>query len=301
MAKYHRPVLLKEVLELLQVKEGEKYIDGTLGSAGHAIEILKRGGELLGIDRDAEMIKIAKGRLEEALRIGGQACSSGPWQIAKGNFGNIKKIAEDHNFKPVDGIILDLGISSLQLKSFKRGFSFNDEGPLDMRVDPLASGKTAANLVNTLSENELSNVFTNLVQEEFAGAIASAIVRSRRLKKIRAAKDLAEVIERVKKKKGKLHPATKVFLALRILVNDEFENLRGAIKGGIGLLKEGGRFLIISFHSGEDRIVKLEFKKLVEAARAKWVTRKPIVSSFLEIRENPLARSAKLRVIEGIA
>ncbi len=290
MNKYHQPVLLKETLELLQVRKDEKYIDATLGSGGHSLEIIKRGGLLLGIDWDPEMIKIVKGRFS--------ACPNALWQLKEGNFKDLKKIAEAAGFLGAAGMIADLGLSSLQIKNFNRGFSFQDQGSLDMRLNPGLT-RTAKDLINSLNQDELSEIFQRLVQEKLARPIAQSVVKSRRLRPIATAKDLAEIIERVKPRvKGKLHPATKVFLALRILVNQEFENLKALLEASLEVLKPGGRLLIISFHSGEDRLVKLEFRKLKKQKKALLLTKKPIEAGAKEVAANPLARSAKLRAIE---
>ena len=290
---FHKPVLLKEAIEFLAVKSGEKYIDATLGGGGHTEAILKSGGILLGIDCDPEAIAAARRRLSSA-------CPGASWRLIRGNFENLKEIAMSNNFFPAAGILFDLGVSSYQLETPQRGFSFNLEGPLDMRMDPDLK-VTAADLINCLSENELTEIFFKFGEERFSRRIANAICRARQVAPIKAANELAEVILRVRPKRGRFdrsHPATRCFQALRIAVNDELNNLKKALPQALEILKPGGRLVVLSFHSLEDRIVKNFLKEKAKEKEIKILTKKPIRPSEKEIEENPRSRSAKLRAGE---
>lgn len=304
----HFPVLLKEVIDGLDVKVGKRYIDATLGDAGHALEIVRKGGLLLGIDRDPEAVKRARVRLKQACpasyqKIGGKKISKDKLQpiIRQGNFNSLKSIAIKNGFKTVKGVLFDLGISSCQLESRKRGLSFLMDSPLDMRLDPSVK-KSAKNLVNKLSEKELYGIFTRNAQEELARPIAKAIISSRDLKPITKTRELVNIILKVKPRtrSDKLHPATKVFLALRIEVNNEIENLKQGIEQALEILNIGGKLAVISFHETEDRIVKQVFKREKRKGRALVLAKKPITPSDNELRYNPRSRSAKLRVLEKI-
>ncbi len=262
---YHIPVLLKEVLEALDVKPGKKYIDCTFGGGGHFRAIQKAGGIVLGIDQDPE----AKAPVH-------------------GNFAHLKKIAVEAGFNAVDGILMDLGVSSHQLETDYRGFSFNREANLDMRMDPKNQTVTSADLVNAGSEKELANLFWKFGEERANRAVAKAIVEAR---PITTTNRLAEIVLRVRKHspKDRTHPATRIFQALRIAVNNELENLEEALPQVMELLKPGGKLVVISFHSLEDRIVKNFMKK------------SPLIRPTKEeIEQNPRARSGKLRIYEKI-
>lgn len=290
---FHEPVLAAEVLEHLQVKSGRQYIDATVGGGGHGIEILKLGGRLLGIDGDPEAIKAARKRFSTA-------CPNASWQIAQGNFVHLKKISQQCGFEKVAGILFDLGVSSYQLENAERGFSFNLEGPLDMRMDP-GLEVTAADLVNGLNSGELNELFIKHGQEHHSWRISQAICNARRIAPIKTCRQLVEIIEKsvpVKARYGRLHPATRCFQALRIAVNDELNNLRAVLPQVLELLKKEGRIVVISFHSGEDRIVKQFFRQEEKNGKIKIITKKPVRPSLEEIRENPRARSAKMRVAE---
>lgn len=293
MVEFHEPVLLKEVVDFLRVEEGEKYIDATVGGGGHTEAILKLGGKILAIDCDPEAIKAARRYLASACPPG-KHCS---WRLVSGNFKDLYQIAKKANFLNVSGILFDLGVSSYQLEKGKRGFSFNQEGPLDMRMDPKLK-VTAADLINGLNKGELNEIFTKFGQEHFSRRIAEAVCRARGLKPIKTTRQLAEIISQAVPKKGRLHPATRVFLALRIAVNDELNNLKKALPQALGLLKPKGRLAIISFHSGEDRIVKHFFKEQGEKGELTIITKKPVQPTIEEVERNPRSRSAKLRVIE---
>lgn len=321
----HIPVLLKETIEGLSVKAGGRYVDGTLGRAGHTSEILKRGGLVLGIDRDEQALKEVREKFESAAA---EAARSTGLKVAKGNHGDLKEVANEHGWTSVDGILLDLGVSSPQLDEAGRGFSFLREGPLDMRMDR-SRGLTAADLVNGESAERLEEIFREWGEEPQARRIARGIVRERELgsaaggaprgtvgrRRFETTKDLADFIEGLIGRHGGHHPATRVFQALRMEVNDEMGELERALEGGLELLAPGGRFAIITFESLTDRVVKKFFASHVgkmrslqqggevwegEEPRVKAVTRKAVTATEEELAVNPRSRSAKLRVIEKI-
>ena len=294
----HIPVLLKETVDALAVKAGGRYVDGTLGRAGHAKEIIARGGEVLGIDRD-----------EQALREVGEVAGL---KAVKGRHGDIEEIAHENGWDEVDGVLLDLGVSSPQLDEAGRGFSFRGEGPLDMRMDR-SCGPSAADLVNFESAERLEEIFRTWGEEPNARRIARAIVAERVPRPFRTTTDLANFVERLVGKHGGRHPATRVFQALRMEVNDEMGELERALQGGLRLLKDGGRFAVISFESLTDRTVKRFFaahagRKVSlqqggwrwegESPRVRAVAKKAVTASDGEARINPRARSARLRTIE---
>ncbi len=303
----HVPVLKEEVVAHLAPRPGGRYIDATVGAGGHAEAILERSapdGRLLGIDRDPSALEVAGERLS---RFGRRVT------LVHGSFRELGRLARAHTFTGVDGILFDLGYSSLQLEDPRRGFSFHAEGPLDMRFDPEAP-VTAADLVNKLPEEELARLIARYGEERFARRIARAIVRHR---PIHTARELGELIARVvgRRRGVRLHPATRTFQALRIAVNDELNALEAALPQAIALLRPGGRLAVISFHSLEDRLVKHVFRReatdclcpphvLVcqcgHRASLRVITRKPITPSNEEVRRNPRARSAKLRVAERL-
>ncbi len=278
----HVPVLLREVGELLRVRPNGKYIDATVGEGGHAQEILRRGGRVLGIDQDPAILAVARRRLGPKVR------------LAQGNFREIAAIAKERGFTEVAGVLLDLGISSWQLEKSGRGFSFQRDEPLDMRLSPQLT-VTAADLLNGLNRNELEELFQKYGEEKRARLLAAAVVRARSLKPFRTTFDLVRVVEKVVRKRGRTHPATKIFQALRIAVNDEIGSLRSALPRAFEVLGRGGRLAVISFHSLEDREVKRFFRKMAEENRGVILTEKPIRPTEKEIAENPRARSARLR------
>ncbi|MCL6096477.1 MAG: 16S rRNA (cytosine(1402)-N(4))-methyltransferase RsmH [Patescibacteria group bacterium] len=296
MSNFHTSVLLKEAIDLLQVKKGEKYIDATLGGAGHALQIIKRGGLVLGIDCDEEALEHVEKSQKSKVK-------SQKLILAKGNFRNLEEIARSNNFNKVAGIIFDLGVSSFQIENGKRGFSFLKDGPLDMRMDK-SLGVKASDLINSLPKGELYEIFTKLGEEHRARAISDGIVSTRRIAPIKTTGDLSSVIQKVLGIKGEITDFTKaniskrVFQALRIAVNDELENLRVALPKSLELLESGGRVEVISFHSLEDRIVKRSFMEFEKTNMGRIIIKKPIVSSKEELEKNPRARSAKLRVFE---
>lgn len=301
MEAKHRPVLLEETVGALSVRPGGRYVDGTLGRAGHTQAILARGGVVLGIDRDDAALSDVG-----ALGLNGLT-------VAKGNHGDVASIARAHGWDAVDGVLLDLGVSSPQLDEAERGFSFLREGPLDMRMDQ-SGGETAADLVNGADAERLAEIFRTLGEEPQARRIARALVAAREKgTRFATTTDLADFVERLIGRHGGHHPATRVFQALRMAVNDELGELVRALDGGLAILKPGGRFAVITFESLSDRIVKRFFAAHVgkmralqqggeawegDEPKARAVTRKAVVAGAAELELNPRARSAKLRVIE---
>jgi 16S rRNA (cytosine1402-N4)-methyltransferase len=294
----HVPVMVAEVVAALAPRPGGRYIDATVGGGGHALAVLQAarpGGRLLGIDADPAALVATADRLAEAgLREHAVLCH--------GSFADLAVIAGETGFINVDGILFDLGVSSYQLDTPERGFSFAADGPLDMRLDP-TQGSTAADLVNTLSERELADVIFQYGEEHAARRIARAIVERRRTQPFQRTADLAAVIARVVGgRRGRIHPATRTFQALRIAVNRELDRLAAALPQAVHLLAPGGRLVVISFHSLEDRIVKQFMRAEAEGATPRLVinTKKPVVATDDEVATNPRARSAKLRVATRI-
>ncbi len=296
MNNYHTSVLLQETIENLQIQDGCMYIDATMGGAGHTTEILKKGGIVLSIDADQDAIDNAAQKFSEDKDL---AKYKYQLTIAKGNFKDIRKIAQQHGFKKVRGILFDLGVSSHQFNIAERGFSFMHEGPLDMRMDRDLKVQ-AKDLINSLTRGELYELFTKLGEERYARAIAEHIIRSRQIKPIETTIQLAEIVRKAVPIHGEMNPATRIFQALRIAINDELNVLREALPQAMELLESGGRLVVISFHSLEDRIVKQEFIHLKNEGQGEIITKKPITPSEEEIRVNKRSRSAKLRVFQKI-
>lgn len=286
MSDYHKSVLLQETIDGLNVQTGKKYIDCTLGAGGHTAEIVKRGGVVLGIDQDSDALDEAKRNLTGL-----------PVTIVYGNFAHLLTIARENGFGKVGGVLFDIGVSSHQLESAERGFSFLQDSPLDMRMDTNLQ-VTAADLVNGLTKGELAELFLKYGEEKFAHRIAQNIARQREKGPITTTKELADIIYRSYPVKGKIHPATRVFQALRIAVNDELHSLEEVLPQALELLESNGRIAVISFHSLEDRIVKNVFKGFAESGLGKIITDKPIEPSLSEQEENKRSRSAKLRIFE---
>jgi 16S rRNA (cytosine1402-N4)-methyltransferase len=301
----HKSVLLGESLELLAPRDGEVFVDATLGLGGHSEAILSAARtELIGIDQDTAAIAYAKRRLEG---FGDRV------RIVHANFSEIRGVLSAEKIEKVDGIIADLGVSSIQLDSEERGFSFRFDAPLDMRMDTDSGDDTAADLLETLSEVEIANVIYEYGEERASRRIAKWIVERReRGEPIRTTRELADLVARAVKrgKKDKIHPATRTFQALRIAVNREIEILEQFIRDSIDLLKINGRLAIITFHSLEDRIVKQTFQKMAgkcfcppripqcvcgAVKIVEILTRKPVIPDEIEMQENPRSRSAKLR------
>jgi len=301
----HTPVLLNETIKALDVQAGGRYIDCTVGGGGHAAAILENsspGGQLLGIDADPEAVKTARVKLEAY----GKSVL-----VLNDNFINLEAICIKHDFVPVHGILFDLGLSSLQLSGSGRGFSFQQDAPLDMRFNP-EQRISAADIVNTSSEAELAYIIRTYGEESCGYRVAHRIVRERPLK---TTAELVRIIEQIIPRKGKIHPATKTFQALRIAVNHELENLEAALKQAVRLLGFEGRLVVISYHSLEDRIVKRfmqqESKGCIcppgtpscickHTPSLKLVSRRVITPSLEEVSNNPRSRSARLRIAERI-
>lgn len=288
---FHKPALLKESIKFLKVKTGNIYFDLTVGGGGLSLEILKKGGKVFALDQDPEAVDFAKKRLTSA-------CPSGVLKVVKANFTTLEEQVQRFELPKPAGILLDLGTSHFQIKKSGRGFTFEGEEPLDMRMDPDLA-VTAADLINALSKKELYELFNKLAEEKRAFQIASHIVRARREKPIRTTKELSDLVVRVYHgRRGKLHPATKVFQALRIAVNDELNCLREVLPQALAILKSQGRLVVISFHGLEDRIVKQFFKERERKGELNILTKKPIRPTREEVLENPRARSACLRAAE---
>jgi 16S rRNA (cytosine1402-N4)-methyltransferase len=301
MDLYHTSVLLGETIELLVIKAGERYIDATIGGGGHTEAIIDRGGIVLGIDQDQEALDHVQQKFstkEYTSDEGNPEEMTKKLFLAKGNFKDIDRIAKDNNFTPVAGILFDLGVSSHQLDTAERGFSIQKDGPLDMRMDADLQVK-AADLINILTKGELYELFHKLGEERFARTIANNIVRTRRVKPIRTTKELAAVISKaVPYQKSQIDPSTRVFQALRIAVNDELHSLEEVLPKSLKILQSGGRVVVISFHSLEDRIVKHTFKGWESENLGRSVTKKPLTAKDDEMQHNRRSRSAKLRVFE---
>ena len=311
METQHVPVLLAEAIEHLNCKPNGIYLDATLGSGGHAYTILKDNPQikwLIALDCDEDAIKQARSRLEPF---------SHKTFIFQANFITLRAILKQLAVKEVDGILIDLGVSSLQLENPNRGFSFRLKGPLDMRMDKRLSS-TAFDLVNTYEASQLENLFRTYGEERWSARIARALVRERKKAPIADTVHLSSIVTTAippAHRPRKIHPATKTFQALRIVVNQELDNLTKVIEEGIDLLAHQGRLCIISFHSMEDRIVKHHFRKSttryiypdgvrapgrLQAGTLRIITKKPITPQPEEVSNNPRARSAKLRVAEKV-
>ncbi len=303
---YHVPVLAGRAVELLVHDPGGTYVDGTLGGGGHARLILERlspGGRLVAVDRDPEALESCRA-LARDPRV----------TLAHGDFGELPRVLAAHGVGPVDGVLLDLGVSSRQVDEGRRGFSFVRDGPLDMRMDP-TRGPDAAELVNTLDERELERILRAYGEEHRARRVARAIVAARRRGPIETTGQLARIVERALGRRGGRHPATRTFQALRIAVNRELEALEGFLRALPGILAPGGRVVVISYHSLEDRRVKHAFREAEPRCRCPreaprctcgtpgWLrvlTRKVVKPDRGEIERNPRARSARLRAAERL-
>lgn len=288
MIEYHLPVMVDEVTKALRIREGEWYLDATVGDGGHSLEILKRGGKVFGIDCDPEALVRTNQRFQAA------GIEKEKFLLKEGNFREILNLVGKLRFA---GIAFDLGVSRLQLESSNKGFSFQIESLLDMRMSPKLK-VLARDLINSLNHGELIKLFKIFGEERLAGRIAQAVVSSR---PIETTTQLAKVVtDALGGRKGKIHPATRVFQALRIAINDELSALREALPQALDKLDENGRLCVISFHSLEDRIVKNLFRDWQKRNLGEIVTSKPIRPSQQEIFENRRARSGKLRVFEKL-
>ena len=297
----HVPVLLKEAIDFLAVRRGGTYIDATVGLGGHSLEIAKRlgaPGHLIGLDKDPKALEIAKSVLSRTSHVAREAAEGWPEiELIHGSFADL---AHDERRETHDGILADLGVSSLQFGDPARGFSFQAEGPLDMRMNPM-SEPTAEQVVNQFDERELADLIYEFGEERRSRRIARAIVRSR---PIRTTEELAVVVSAaarpMNQAERRIHPATRTFQALRIFVNRELDDLRKLLEAAPQLLTPGGRLVVISFHSLEDRIVKDAMREGAKLGKYKLLTKKPVTPSDEEIASNPRARSAKLRAAERI-
>ena len=302
---YHRPVLASETIELLAPRPGALVVDGTAGGGGHSELILGRGADVLCLDQDPDAIAYASERLAE---FGGRVT------FAQANFRDAAKVLDQLGIMAIGGALLDLGVSSRQLENGDRGFSIMRNGPLDMRMDPRRE-LTAADVVNTYGEEELTQLFRDLGEEPSARRIASQLVKQRKTEPFRETVQLAKAIEKIVTRHGRHHPATQVFQALRMEVNDELGALEEGLRVLVSRLESGARIAVITFHSLEDRIVKNYFRDHSREFldRPEWpeprpnpdfelrlITGKPVEPSAEEQRENPRSRSAKLRVAEKI-
>lgn len=303
----HIPVMLNEVIEGLNISGKGTYVDGTLGGAGHSTEIAKRAGKLISIDRDEDAIKVSSERLKKFKNV----------TIVKNNFFNIKEVLNTQNVEAVDGILLDLGVSSYQLDNQERGFSYNGDAPLDMRMDRTQK-LSAKEVLNTYEEADLSRIIRDYGEENFARQIAKNIVKARQEKPIETTGELKEIIEQSIPAKMRFKwgvPYKRTFQAIRIEVNGELEELKQAVMDAFDCLKAGGRLAIITFHSLEDRIVKHAFNELCEGCickeyspicicgrtpKGKLINKKPIMATEEELQNNSRSASAKLRIIEKL-
>ena len=303
--EYHDPVLVEKVVELLAPAPGRIICDGTLGGGGHSAALLAAGAEVIGIDQDPAAIAFATHRLAEW---------SEQFRAVRGSFANAGELLDRLGVRALDGALLDLGVSSHQLDTPARGFSFQHDGPLDMRLDP-DGPITAADLVNTMSGEQLERIFRDYGEENAARRIAVRLVRDRMVRPFKTTLELASAVESVVPRHGRTHPATRVFQALRIAVNRELEALEQGLEQLTVLLARGARFGVITFHSLEDRIVKMFFKQRCAEwlDRPEWpeprrnpgcifraITRKALTATEAAQRANPRARSAKLRVVERL-
>lgn len=283
---FHEPVLLKEVLGFLSPRPGKLIVDATVGTGGHAEALLAQGAKVIGIDQDPESLALARDRLKDFGE---------KFQPVRGNFRKLREILGKLGITKVDGILFDLGLSSLHLSRAERGFSFQHDGPLDMRMDP-DNPVTAADLVNGLPERELVRILREYGEERHAEKIAREIVRNR---PIRSTGELARLVARCYPPGNyRIHPATRTFQALRIAVNDELSALREALPQAVELLSPGGVLCVIAFHSLEDRIVKRFLREEARAGRLKLLTKKPVRPSPEEVARNPRSRSARLRAAQ---
>jgi 16S rRNA (cytosine1402-N4)-methyltransferase len=303
----HVPVLLKEAIDFLAIRRGGTYIDATVGLGGHSYEIAKRlgaQGRLIGVDKDPAALEVAKAVVSRRSPVSSEADVAIDWPQVELVHGSFAGLADDRQLattdSKVDGILADLGVSSLQLDNAERGFSFQAEGPLDMRMNT-QSGQTAEQVVNQVDEVTLANLIYEFGEERRSRRIARAIVRSR---PIRTTAQLAEIVSAaarpMNQAERRIHPATRTFQALRIFVNRELDDLRALMESAPQLLKPGGRLVIISFHSLEDRIVKDALREGTKRGHYRLLTKKPVTAREEEIDRNPRSRSAKLRAAERI-
>ena len=305
--RFHSPVLLCQVIRGLNVRVGKKYIDATVGGGGYSFAIIKRGGIVLGIDLDKDALEFVKKKLKSQkskVKIGREIF------LEQGNFAEIKKIAEKYGFNKVAGIIFDLGFSSFQLERAGRGFSYKGSEPLDMRLSTRQL-PTAADIVNKYSEGELYEIFTKFAEEVHSRAIVSAILSARAVSYIGTTDKLVSIIDKIAKQLyvgktsyqiSKLRNSlfARIFQALRIAVNNELNSLKEGLTAAIDLLEEEGRLTVLSYHSLEDRLVKLKFRANMKKNKLILINKKPIVAAREEVFSNPKSHSARLRIAEKL-
>lgn len=289
----HTSVLLKEIIDGLAVEEGDIVVDATVNGGGMSEEVLNRFGgkiQLVSIDADSSALEKAKEKLGERKEV----------TLLNGNFRNLKELLQGIGVLKIDRIMFDLGLSSNQLENSERGFSFKKDEPLLMTFEkaPGENTLTASDIANTWDTENIEIILRAYGEERQARRIAEAIVEARKIKKIETAKELGEIIERVIRRRGKIHPATKTFQAFRMAVNDELETLKIGLRDGFELLRGGGHMAVISFHSLEDRVVKNFMREKAKEGEGTLITKKPIVPGRVEQVANPRSRSAKLRIIK---
>lgn len=285
-SRIHKPVMVRELIALLCPQPDGVYVDATVGLGGHSLEILRRlgvSGRLIGIDRDERALEVAKELLFDS-RV----------TLLKAKFSELETVLKELKVERVRGVLFDLGVSMMQLKDYSRGFSFFSDSRLDMRMDT-DSSLSAWDVVNTYDEERLYRIFKEYGEEVFARKVAKEIVRARQRRKIETCKELSEIICQVVPRQGRIHPATKVFQAIRIEVNRELEELKEGLRQAVKVLDRGGRLCVLSYHSVEDRIVKSFLKEEEAKGTLRILTKKPLFPSIEEIRENPSSRSARLR------
>ena len=286
----HKPVLFEETLRYLELQPGMVVVDGTMGGGGHAeamLEIIGPTGTLVGFDRDEEAVKRCQDRFKDRKNV----------HVVHANFRNMSQALSELHISQINAVLLDIGISSFQIDEAERGFSFQKEGPLDMRMNN-TEGPTAADLVNTLPSKELDRILFEWGEERSARKITRVICDRRSKKRFETTLDLAQTIEKVVPRHGRLHPATRTFQGLRIAVNDELGALEDGLRFGFESLASGGKMAVISFHSLEERIVKNYFRDKMRSGDGLLINKKPITPTVDEVRLNSRSRSAKLRVIE---
>ncbi|MDO9573084.1 MAG: 16S rRNA (cytosine(1402)-N(4))-methyltransferase RsmH [Candidatus Omnitrophota bacterium] len=296
--KFHIPAMLHEVIDYLALVPGQVIVDATIGTGGHSFEILKSispGGKLIGIDRDEDSLNVCRQRLSDF---------NSSLELVHANFVDLDQVLAKLGVDKIDGIIFDLGISTFQLKNAQRGFSFQEEGPLDMRLDK-DSYISAYDLMNNLNESEISGILWNFGQERWHNRIARLLIQERAIQPIATTRQLADLVvraipHRYRKSHYRIHPATRTFQAVRIAVNRELEIIESAIKKAVAILKTQARICVISFHSLEDRAVKQTFRQLKAEGLINIITPKPLTPLFSEIEANPSSRSSKFRVAERI-
>lgn len=293
----HLPVLLEESIFYLQPERGDHFIDATFGEGGHSLalwERIKPDGKILAFEWDPELYHRWLKRLSKLKTMS-------KIKLVNKSFNRMKSVVAEEKFQKIKGVVFDLGISSYHYDQAKRGFAFKQEEFLDMRINPNEVKITAFEVVNYFSKKELVEILETYGEERSAEKIADEIVKERKKKKIETTKELAEIVSRVKKTRKKIHPATQTFLAIRSFINQELDSLQEGLKQAFNLLTPGGRIVIISFHGLEDKVIKELIKEWKKEKRVKVITKNVVRPSKKEIRQNPRARSAKLRAIEKIS